>query len=103
MKLYFCASYFGRFMSDVGQLFAVLNEKVEVLISALSKERDTVTQKEDKIAALNQQVSEQRVRIEQLEIENRELVANASHSEQLDVRIEHLVNEIDQCISLLKE
>ena len=93
-------------MSDTKQLIASLDLKVDALVSKLEQERFAFAKKQEEIDELNQQISAHQAEVSKLKGENEELKnkpqESTDNSEELKVKIDGLVREIDKCISLLK-
>lgn len=97
-------------MSETKQLVADLDKKVDQLLSHLQDAKTSVVSKDQELNALKNQLTEKNQRIQQLEDEKKELeqnppvqaVESESNAEEIKVRINELVKEIDNCISLLK-
>lgn len=94
-------------MSDTKQLITQLNGRVDQLINRIAESNQLTEQKNAQIAMLNNQVLEKDAIIAKLQNEisaMKEEKAQASNqeNEELKSRINEMVREIDECISLLK-
>lgn len=94
-------------MSDTSNLISDLNAKVEELIGKYADAKSTVRKQKDEIEELNKKLAEKEAVVANLENELKNaaakpVVENSGGSEQLKLRINELVREIDNCISLLK-
>jgi len=97
-------------MSETKQLVADLDKKVDQLLSNLQDAKTSVVGKDQELTELKKQLTEKDQLIQQLEGQKKELESNPpvqtveseNNSEEIKVRINELVKEIDNCISLLK-
>ncbi|MFT4601508.1 MAG: chromosome segregation ATPase [Arenicella sp.] len=93
-------------MSDTKTLITSLDQKVDTLVSKLEQEKSAMAKKQEEINELNQRISAHQAEVSQLKGENEDLKnkpqESTDNSEDLKVKIDGLVREIDKCISLLK-
>lgn len=93
-------------MSETKKLIASLDQKVEQLLSNISKQQATLEKKQSEVDELNKKVSDNELMVQELKAKNDSLKSNPAtsngDSEDMKVKISELVKEIDNCISLLK-
>lgn len=93
-------------MSDTKQLIHTLDQKVEQLLLNIKEQKSALAAKTDEVNALNDKLTASESEIKKLQSENEALkntpVESSNDSEDMKVRINELVKEIDDCISLLK-
>lgn len=107
MNCNFVKNFDQRFMSETKQLIASLDQKVEQLLKTIKASQTELEQQKKEVERLKTEVSAKESEIKALKADNESLKANAGveskeDTEAMKVRIGELVNEIDNCISLLK-
>lgn len=84
-----------------------LTERYKDLNASLNSSRDELANLREENSRLQSKIDEQSKSIialnSELEEAKTSVVASDSNNEQLEERVNQLVNEIDECISLLKE
>jgi len=94
-------------MSETKDLIAQLNLRVDKLISRIAESNQLAEKKQGEILSLTEQLNQKERMIAQLQAELA-IAREAKNSpvtlenEQLKGRINEMVREIDECISLLK-
>lgn len=94
-------------MSDTKQLIEQLNSRVDQLIQRIAESNQVAERKQSEILNLTEQLRQRDQRIASLQAEletvnhSKEEAVNLEN-EQLKGRINEMVREIDECISLLK-
>lgn len=94
-------------MSDTKQLIEQLNGRVDQLINRIAESNQLTEQKNAQIAMLTNQILEKDATITKLQNElsamkEEKVQASNQENEELKSRINEMVREIDECISLLK-
>lgn len=94
-------------MSDTKELIAQLNERVDKLITKIAESNQQTELKNTEIRSLTEQIRIKDETIARLESElaaekNNQNKAAGLENEELKGRINEMVREIDECISLLK-
>ncbi len=94
-------------MSDTKVLISQLNEKVDKLIHRIAESNQPIENKQREILSLTDELRQKDVLISGLQTQIKELQSSQNSSvtlenEQLKGRINEMVREIDECISLLK-
>lgn len=94
-------------MSETKQLIEQLNGRVDQLINRIAASNQLAEQKELQIGSLKSQIQEKDMIIADLqreltEAKEQQSVASSQENEELKSRINEMVREIDECISLLK-
>lgn len=94
-------------MSDTKVLISQLNEKVDKLIHRIAESNQAIENKQREILSLTDQLRQKDVLISGLQAQIQDLQSSQNSSvtlenEQLKGRINEMVREIDECISLLK-
>lgn len=93
-------------MSDTKQLINSLDEKVTLLVSKLKQGVADLDAKRTEIEELKLDLTNQSAELDKLKIENESLktssVETSNENEDIKLKIDGLVKEIDKCISLIK-
>lgn len=94
-------------MAETKELIEQLNVRVDKLLTRIAESNKLAEKKDQQILSLTAQLAEKDRRIAELEAENEAVKAEVQTSgrvenEQLKTRINEMVREIDECISLLK-
>jgi len=94
-------------MSETKELIGQLNERVDKLLTRIAESNHLAEKKDREILSLTAQLIEKEQLIIELKSENETIKSEAQSStglenEQLKTRINEMVREIDECISLLK-
>ena len=94
-------------MSETKELIEQLNVRVDKLLTRIAESNHLAEKKDKEILSLTAQLIEKEQLIIELKSENETIKSEAQSSaglenEQLKTRINEMVREIDECISLLK-
>jgi hypothetical protein len=94
-------------MAETKELIEQLNERVDKLLTRIAESNRLAEKKDQQIASLTAQLNEKEQVIAGLKAENEAVRAEVQaagrvENEQLKTRINEMVREIDECISLLK-
>jgi hypothetical protein len=94
-------------MAETKELIEQLNERVDKLLTRIAESNRLAEKKDRHIASLTAQLNEKEQVIAGLKAENDAVKAEVQaagrvENEQLKTRINEMVREIDECISLLK-
>jgi len=94
-------------MSETKELIEQLNVRVDKLLTRITESNQLAEKKDKEILSLNAQLIEKDRLLKEQQAENESVKAQAQsttgiENEQLKTRINEMVREIDECISLLK-
>ena len=94
-------------MAETKELIEQLNARVDLLLTRITESNQLTANKDREILSLTAQLNEKDQVIAELQAENEaikaeSLAADRVENEQLKSRINDMVREIDECISLLK-
>lgn len=93
-------------MSETKQLIEQLNGRVDKLINRISESNQQAEKKQAEIVSLTEQLRQKDQAISALqaeiaELRQAQLAASSVETDELKGRINEMVREIDECISLL--
>jgi chromosome segregation ATPase len=93
-------------MSETKQLIEQLNGRVDKLISRIAESNQQAEKKQAEIVSLTEQLRQKDLAIAALQeeltaVKQAQLAASSTENDELKGRINEMVREIDECISLL--
>lgn len=93
-------------MSETKQLIEQLNGRVDKLISRIAESNQQTEKKQAEIVSLTEQLRQKdqviaALQAELVEVKQSQLAATSIENDELKGRINEMVREIDECISLL--
>ena len=93
-------------MSEPKQLIEQLNGRVDKLISRIAESNQQAEKKQAEIVSLTEQIRQKDLTIAALQeelttVKQAQLAASSTENDELKGRINEMVREIDECISLL--
>ncbi|MBK9590698.1 MAG: hypothetical protein IPO32_04040 [Crocinitomicaceae bacterium] len=93
-------------MSETKQLIEQLNGRVDKLISRIAESNQQAEKKQAEIVSLTEQIRQKDLTIAALQeelttVKQAQLAASSTENDELKGRINEMVREIDECISLL--
>ncbi len=93
-------------MSETKQLIEQLNGRVDKLITRIAESNQQAEKKQAEIVSLTEQIRQKDQAISALqaeiaELKQAQLTASSVETDELKGRINEMVREIDECISLL--
>ncbi len=94
-------------MSETKQLIEQLNGRVDKLINRIAESNQQTEKKQAEIVSLTEQLRQKDQAIAALQeelvtVKQSQLAASSVENDELKGRINEMVREIDECISLLK-